>query len=34
MSQLEYPGTLILVSHEVDFYQDICDYEISLYEPA
>lgn len=28
-----YEGTLILVSHEVDFYQDICDYEISLYEP-
>ncbi len=31
---IDYPGTLILVSHEVDFYQDICDYEISLYEPS
>jgi ATPase subunit of ABC transporter with duplicated ATPase domains len=28
---IEYPGTLILVSHEKDFYQDICDYEIQLY---
>ena len=30
---IAYEGTLILVSHEVDFYQDICDYEITLYEP-
>ncbi len=30
---VEYPGTLILVSHETDFYKEICDYEISLYEP-
>ncbi len=30
---IQYEGTLILVSHEVDFYQDICDYEISLFEP-
>ncbi len=29
----EYPGTLILVSHEIEFYKQICDYEISLYEP-
>ncbi len=28
---LEYQGTLILVSHEKEFYEDICDYEISLY---
>ena len=26
-----YTGTLILVSHEKEFYEDICDYEISLY---
>ncbi len=30
---IDYPGTLILVSHEIDFYKEICDYEISLYEP-
>ncbi len=30
---IDYEGTLILVSHEVDFYKDICDYEITLYEP-
>ncbi|MCD4826313.1 MAG: ATP-binding cassette domain-containing protein [Acholeplasmataceae bacterium] len=30
---ITYEGTLILVSHEKEFYQDICDYEISLYEP-
>lgn len=29
---IAYPGTMILVSHETVFYQDICDYEISLYE--
>ena len=29
---IQYEGTLILVSHEKEFYQDICDYEISLYE--
>ena len=29
---IEYQGTLILVSHEKEFYQDICDYEITLYE--
>ncbi|QWB95191.1 ATP-binding cassette domain-containing protein [Mycoplasmatota bacterium] len=29
---IEYPGTMILVSHEVDFYKEICDYEISLFE--
>jgi ATPase subunit of ABC transporter with duplicated ATPase domains len=29
---MEYQGTLILVSHEKDFYEDICDYEINLYE--
>jgi ATPase subunit of ABC transporter with duplicated ATPase domains len=29
---IAYQGTLIIVSHEKDFYQDICDYEISLYE--
>ncbi|MFP4287194.1 MAG: ABC-F family ATP-binding cassette domain-containing protein [Candidatus Izemoplasmataceae bacterium] len=29
---IDYQGTLILVSHEQDFYQDICDYEITLYE--
>lgn len=27
----EYQGTLILVSHEKDFYEEICDYEISLF---
>lgn len=27
----DYAGTLILVSHEKEFYQDICDYEITLY---
>jgi len=27
----EYRGTLILVSHEEAFYNDLCDYEISLY---
>ncbi len=26
-----YQGTLILVSHEKDFYQEVCDYEITLY---
>lgn len=26
-----YEGTLILVSHEKDFYEDICDYEITLF---
>lgn len=29
---IEYQGTLILVSHEKEFYQEICSYEISLYE--
>ncbi len=29
---INYPGTLILVSHEKEFYNEICDYEISLYE--
>jgi len=29
---IQYEGTLILVSHEKEFYQDICDYEITLYE--
>jgi len=28
---IEYQGTLILVSHEKEFYEDICDYEISLF---
>lgn len=28
---IEYQGTLILVSHEKDFYEDICDYEITLF---
>lgn len=28
---IEYPGTLILVSHEKEFYQGLCDYEIQLY---
>lgn len=27
---IDYQGTLILVSHETEFYQDICDYEIAL----
>ncbi|MDY0278168.1 MAG: ABC-F family ATP-binding cassette domain-containing protein [Acholeplasma sp.] len=27
---IEYQGTLILVSHEKDFYEEICDYEITL----
>ncbi len=26
-----YMGTLILVSHEPEFYEDICDYEIELF---
>lgn len=29
---IQYQGTLILVSHEKEFYQDICDYEITLYD--
>lgn len=29
---INYEGTLIIVSHEKDFYEEICDYEISLYE--
>ena len=29
---IEYQGTLIIVSHEKDFYEGICDYEITLYE--
>ncbi len=29
---IQYQGTLILVSHEKEFYEDICDYEISLFE--
>ncbi|MCF7932833.1 MAG: ATP-binding cassette domain-containing protein [Acholeplasmataceae bacterium] len=29
---LAYQGTLILVSHDSQFYQDLCDYEIQLYE--
>lgn len=28
---INYAGTLILVSHETSFYQDICDYELALY---
>lgn len=28
---INYQGTLILVSHEKEFYADICDYEITLY---
>lgn len=27
---IEYQGTVILVSHEASFYEDICDYEIHL----
>lgn len=27
---IEYPGTVILVSHEKLFYEEICDYEIHL----
>ncbi len=27
----EYQGTIILVSHEPEFYEAVCDYEISLY---
>ncbi len=27
----QYKGTMILVSHEPDFYEDICDYEIELF---
>jgi ATPase subunit of ABC transporter with duplicated ATPase domains len=29
---ITYQGTLLIVSHEKDFYEDICDYEITLYE--
>lgn len=28
---INYQGTLILVSHEKDFYEGLCDYEISLF---
>ncbi len=28
---IDYRGTMILVSHEKSFYQDICDYEIELF---
>lgn len=28
---INYDGTLILVSHEKSFYEEICDYEITLY---
>lgn len=28
---INYEGTLILVSHEKEFYQEICDYEITLF---
>lgn len=28
---IEYQGTLILVSHEKEFYQGLCDYEIQLF---
>ena len=28
---ISYQGTLILVSHEQEFYEEICDYEISLF---
>ncbi len=27
---IEYPGTIILVSHEKKFYEEVCDYEIHL----
>ncbi|WP_025724654.1 ABC-F family ATP-binding cassette domain-containing protein [Acholeplasma granularum] len=27
---IKYPGTIILVSHEKSFYEEICDYEINL----
>lgn len=27
---IKYPGTVILVSHEKSFYEEICDYEIHL----
>src|SRR5690606_36652095 len=27
---INYPGTVILVSHEKSFYEEICDYEIHL----
>jgi len=27
---IKYPGTIILVSHEKSFYEEICDYEIHL----
>ncbi len=29
---IEYPGTLLLVSHERRFYEAVCESEISLYE--
>ncbi len=28
---IKYQGTLILVSHEKSFYEEICDYELSLF---
>jgi len=28
---INYQGTLILVSHEKDFYEEICDYEIMIF---
>lgn len=28
---INYKGTLILVSHEKEFYEEVCDYEISLF---
>lgn len=28
---IEYKGTLIIVSHEKAFYEEVCDYEINLY---
>ncbi len=30
-AMIKYQGTLILVSHEKEFYSDICDYEITLF---